>query len=204
MKIYFETYSELIFNYSSEILVGTIASLVAAIITYFFSNQRAKFIESRLYGKFEGMWVERIENQPERIFSIATFGYDKKRRTYKYDGKNFNNDGSIYYKWNTVRIWHDRDTPRMLYIYEVVESLNPPKWKEGFGITNLDIKNKKFINGFFMDADKLGKPKDLRMIRIEELAEKMFFDLGDRSDNRLCNFIRRIVEIEKNTNTELF
>ena len=196
-------------EYYTEALkwIGSIlGSLIAAYLGYVISKIWFELKSKRMFGKFEGTWVERIDSQDGRKFSVAEFKYDQKTRTYKYDGKNFSNDGSEFLNWKTVALVKDKDSPRLLYIYEVDQSKVPPTYKEGFGVTNFCERTSKFIDGYFVDSDRETAPRDLRFIRIEELAsnKEVNFYLGNRDIDQLKRFIKHIVKVEKELDKNLF
>ena len=195
---------QILFDQSIGLLIGIIASLIAAIIYSLYQQRKRMKMEYKLYGKLEGTWVEKISKQEGRKYSIAKFEYNKKKNIFKYDGQNYQNNGDKYYKWKSVRVWHDRDSPRILYIYTVDESKKPPKWKEGFGVTNYDNNSNNFTDGYFVDADSPTEPKEIKFIRIEELASKLYFDLGNKDDSRLKEFIKRIKKYEEENGKDIF
>lgn len=189
-----------------ELIIGTILGLLAGYIMEYLTKYLAGRKEKDLYAGLEGIWVERIENQEERRFSIARFSFDKKAGTFHYNGNNYNNDSTHFYRWRSEKIFKDQDKQRLLYIYSVSEDGKNYILKEGFGVSYFDSHKAKwtFTHGYFLDADLTTKPRNLKFIRATELAQKLSFDLGDASDHKLCLFVSRLIEYENKHSLPVF
>ena len=183
-------------------LLGIISSMIATILLN--KNRAAK--ENRIYKHLAGIWLERIDGQDDRRFSIAYFRFEKSDRKYHYNGINFKNDGTIYYRWRSEKIFKDTDTERILYIYSVSDNGVIYTLKEGFGVSYFDyVRNEcNFTHGYFLDADLKDEPRNIRFIKASNLAKKYSYDLSDKSERGLGKFIKRIAEIEEQTGKPCF
>ena len=187
-----------------EFLSGLVISfLVGFASNYAWNRYHSSEVDKKnreFLNHFEGWWIEKINGQPDRIFSCAEFYYNEKAREYQYKGKNFYNDGRLYYKWQTYATQIDGRNERLLYIYQTYkEGIREQKW--GFGISEYRIINKKcfFTDGFFMDStkDNIGNRRDVTFARLEDIAIKINYKIPDYSDKSLGDFIRTVVQWEQ-------
>jgi hypothetical protein len=135
-----------------ELVIGTMFGLLASIIWEHIKKHLLGRKEKKLYACLEGLWVERIENQEDRRFSIARFSFNKKSGTFHYNGNNYNNDSTNFYRWRSERIFNDKDKQRLLYIYSVSEDGMNYIQKEGFGVSYFysDKTECAFTHGYFL------------------------------------------------------
>lgn len=182
----------------NEILIGFITGLIVGIVANFITEYLKNWQEhkkyEKFYGELSGYWLETIERQSERKYSIGYLHYDKKTKKPHYNGINFKNNGIIYYYWRTEKVWIDQDKDKMLYIYSVSEDNRLFELKEGFGV-NLIKKSSKgaeFTKGYFVDSEKVTTPRHLKLKRLSELADKMHFKFSNYSENEFSEFIIRL------------
>ncbi len=125
---------------------------------------------------------------------------------YRYNGKNYNNDSTRFYRWTSVQLFKDRERNRLLYIYSVSGDGKNHESRKGFGVSYFDSKNAEcnFTEGYFLDADRNAMPRNLRFIRARDLARKLSFDLTNQSKENLSRFIARLVEYETINKTPVF
>ena len=182
--------------------LGVLSSLLASFITQ--RNRLNK--ENKLYKQLAGIWIERINQQPDRKFSIAQFRCDDFSKKFHYNGINFKNSGQIHYRWRTEKIFKDTDTDRILYIYSVSDKNRPGKFREGFGVSYYEYEGEecKFTHGYFLDADHKDEPRDVKFIRADVLAKKVSYDLGNQSESVFSKFIERLSELEERTGKPCF
>ena len=182
-------------NFFVGFLTGIITSLIANWIQSVF-NVRKDILQ---YSNLSGKWIERIDIQIGRRFSVADFKYDKKLNAYRYNGTNYKDDSSIHYRWQSETIFKDNDNSRILYIYSVFEDGNYHIVKDGFGVSYFDDKL-DFTHGYFIDANSATNIRNIQYVRIEILAKKHSYDLDDMSPEKVAKFIKFLTDFELKNN----
>lgn len=193
-------------------LAGVLVTIVSGVITEFIRHYSHHV---RLW-RLRGLWVEYIEGQPNRPYSIANLKF-RLFKGYYYDGINFVFNGQKidkFYSWRSELIHLDTNANRILYVYSVAKN-NTDYDKEGFGVSRFishPKNNKKMIfsDGYFIDADeilafnltgtfqpsnsKTSNKREVKFWKAQDLADKLHFKLGNQSESKLIAFVERINE----------
>lgn len=190
----------------TELITGFILGVFSSLVASWIYKLNEAKQEKKMYTNLAGLWIERIDGQENRRFSIADFRYDQTDGKFHYNGINFNNDSTIYYRWRSERIFKDTDRDRLLYIYSVSENGIIYTHKEGFGVTyfNQTKNDCYFTYGYFLNADLNAEPRNMKLIKADKLAKKYSFDLADKTPKSLSKFVKRLVEIEETSQMPCF
>ena len=86
--------------------MGIVASIIATYFYHFVQHMKERNIKIDI----EGVWLEHMESDKERPFSIGVIKHDKTRNRYTFDGANYRNDGKPHCTWKTTLFNVDLDS----------------------------------------------------------------------------------------------
>jgi len=185
------------------LVIGFITGIITSLIANWIQNRIAKRKEYLLYSKLSGKWVERIQGQEGRRFSIADFTYNEDVNSFRYNGINYKDNSEKHYRWQSETIFKDTLNNRILYIYSVFEDGGYHIVKDGFGVSYFN-DNCDFTHGYFIDANSTTNIRNIEYIRIETLAKKHSYDLDDKAPDKISKFIKFLVDFEDRNNRNCF
>ncbi len=180
----------------SSFVIGVAASVAASYVIRSLRTRAAR----RHLSTLQGRWLERIEGQPERKYSIGQFMFDEHARNYRYHGDNFLNSGDHYYHWRCIVLYPQLQSQRLLYIYKTSRSHRIHEEYDGFGRLNIDPATEgsiRLIDGYFIDSGSASTRRSFKLYRLEWVVEHVLkLEIGPNTREFHSRIIRELCERE--------
>lgn len=142
----------------TELIWAVLAGLAAGRIDHLVVYVWSWFGTGRLDRKSD--WLEYVPKGELRQFSVGRFRYSLRRREWEFSGTNFNNDGSPFCHWRTVKSLHDTGSQTFYYVFHTEAIDSPQTTSTGFGVIKLKKEGRRMIpqHGYYNYTQPNGDP----------------------------------------------